>query len=100
MLFTGPELKDVLGRTRNGIELRNRHGRCCRMISAAEALELDPDLFVGIGNRRRIRFLRPRETNSVLNAGSHTTRRLDDGFGMNISHPLIREHRSITGTTK
>jgi hypothetical protein len=100
MLFTGGELSDVLRRSGNEIELRNQYGRCCRVISRDEALALDPDLFVGIGNLRRIRFLRPRITNATLNAGSHTTRRMKDGFGVNISHPLIREHRSTPGTSK
>jgi hypothetical protein len=100
MLFTGTDLTDVLDRSGNAIELRNQYGRCCRLLSRNEALALDPDLFVGIGNRRRIRFLRPRESNTHLNAGSHTTHRMNDGFGANISHPLIREHRTVPGTTK
>jgi hypothetical protein len=97
MNFSGEELTDVLQRTGQEIELRNEHGRCCRMISSAAALELDADLFVGIGNRRRIRFLRPRTSRVVLNAGSQTTQRMNDGFGRNISHPLVREHRSLAG---
>jgi hypothetical protein len=98
MVFTGPELSDVLARSGNEIELRNQHGRYCRTISRDDALTLDTDVFVGIGNRRRIRFLRPRTSVAILNAGSHTTQRITDGFGVNISHPLIREHRSIAGT--
>jgi len=97
MVFTGPELTDVLRRSSNEIELRNEFGRCCRLLSRDQALQLDPDLFVGIGNLRRIRFLRPRVSNPVLNAGSRTTRRMKDGSGLNISHPLIREHRPIQG---
>ena len=60
MLFDGQELRKILGHTLDVIELRNEHGRCCRMLSSAEVLALDLDLFVGIGNRRRIRFLRRR----------------------------------------
>ena len=75
MLFTGRELSDVLGRSGNEIELRNQYGRCCRVVSGDEAMGLDPDLFVGIGNLRRIRFLRPREFRTILNAGSQTTER-------------------------
>jgi hypothetical protein len=100
MVFTGKELLDVLFRSGNEIELRNQHGRCCRVISRDEALALDPDLFVGIGNQRRIRFLRPRTSNWNLSAGSRTTRRMNDGLGVNISHPLIREHRTTSGTGK
>jgi len=97
MVFTGPELTSVLGHSGNEIEMRNEYGRYCRMISRDDALALDADLFVGVGNRRRIRFLRPRVATTILNAGSHTTQRMNDGFGVNIAHPLIREHRLIPG---
>ena len=93
MLFHGEELRDILGRTSNLIELRNEFGRCTRMLSAAEALALDLDLFVGVGNRRRLRFLRPLTQTFELNGGSRTTQRVKGESGMNIAHPLIREHR-------
>jgi hypothetical protein len=57
VLFEGQQLREIMGRTPNDIELRNEHGRCCRLLSSAEALALDLDLFVGVGNRRRIRFI-------------------------------------------
>ncbi len=95
MLFESQELRDVIDRTLNDIELRNEHGRCCRMLSRAEALTLDLDLFVGIGNRRRIKFLRGRTQKFAANAGSHTTQRLKGESGTNIAHPLIREHRPV-----
>jgi hypothetical protein len=100
MVFTGPELSNVLVRSDNEIELRNQYGRCCRVISHEDALALDPDLFVGVGNLRRIRFLRPRVFATILNAGSHTTQRLKDRSGMNIAHWLIRQHRPVLGATK
>jgi hypothetical protein len=68
MLFERQELRDIIGRTPNEIELRNEHGRCCRVLSSAEALALDLDLFVGIGNRRRVRFLRWRTQMFAVNA--------------------------------
>jgi hypothetical protein len=95
MLIDGPELRQIVGRTLNAIELRNEHGRCCRILSSAEALFLDLDLFVGIGNRRRIRFLRRRIQRFAVNAGSHTTQRLKGEARLNIAHPLVREHRSV-----
>ena len=95
MLFDGAELRGFIDRTPDGIELRNEHGRCCRILSSAEALALDLDLFVGIGNRRRIRFLRGRTRNFTLNAGSHTTQRLKGEAEVNIAHPLVREHRPV-----
>jgi hypothetical protein len=97
MLFDGQELRAVLGNTENTIELRNEYGRCHRIVSRDEALALDLDLFIGIGNRRRIRFLRARSQRFGLNAGSQTTRRLKDERGVNIAHPLIREHRRLRG---
>jgi hypothetical protein len=95
MLFDGQELRDIVGRTPKSIELRNEHNRCCRILSSAEALALDLDLFVGIGNRRRIRFLRSRTQKFALNAGSHTTQRIKGEAEVNIAHPLVREHRTI-----
>ena len=95
MLFEGQELREIIGRTPNEIELRNAHGRCCRILSSAEALALDVDLFVGVGNRRRIRFLRGRTQQFALNAGSHTTQRLKGEAEVNIAHPLVREHRPV-----
>jgi hypothetical protein len=95
MLFEGHELREIIYRTSNEIELRNEHGRCCRTLSSAEVLALDLDLFVGIGNRRRIRFLRGRAGKFAVNAGSHTTQRLKGEAEVNIGHPLVREHRPV-----
>lgn len=95
MLFERQELREVIGRTPNEIELRNEHGRCCRTLSSAEALTLDLDLFIGIGNLRRIRFLRGRTQKYAASAGSITTQRLKCESGINIAHPLIREHRPV-----
>ena len=97
MLFDGQELREIVGRTMNAIELRNQHGRCCRVLSSAEALDLDLDLFIGIGNRRRVRFLRARTQRFLVNAGSQTTQRLKGDAGLNIAHPLVREHRPDRG---
>lgn len=92
MLFEGEELREMIDRTSNEIEFWNAHGRCCRILSRAEALLLDLDLFIGIGNRRRIKFLRSRTQQFTLNAGSHTTQRLKGEAEVNIAHPLVREH--------
>ena len=100
MIFDGQELFDVLGRTGNAVELRNEHGRCCRILSNNEALALDLSLFIGVGNRRRIRFLRPRTQRFTLGAGSHTTQRMKNDQRVNIGHPLVREHRPVGGTNK
>ncbi len=99
MLFEGQQLRDLIANTRNEIELRNTHGRCYRTVSTVEALALDLDLFIGIGNRRRIRFLRSRTQKFALNGGSHTTQRLKGEGEINIAHPLVRQHRPIHGTS-
>src|SRR5262249_30526996 len=95
MLFHGAELREEIDRTPNPIELHNEYGRCVRVLSSGEALALDLDLFIGIGNRHRIRFLRHRTQKYALNDGSVTTTRLKGQAGINISHPLIREHRPV-----
>ena len=95
MLFHGAELREVIDRTPNPIELHNVYGRCVRVLSSGDALALDLDLFIGIGNRRRIRFLRSRTGKCAINGGSHTTQRLKGEDGVNIAHPLVREHRPV-----
>jgi hypothetical protein len=95
MILDGAELLEVLKRTSNAIELRNENGWRYRTISAEEALQLDLDLFVGIGNLRRIRFLRRRHQKFTINAGSRTTQRLKGEAARNIAHPLIQEHRRV-----
>src|SRR5262245_18536462 len=94
MLFDGHELLEILSRTAGAIELQIESGRYVRHLTSVEALALDLDLFVGIGNRRRIRFLRRRAAKFVLNAGSKTTQRLTGQGELNISHPSVRQHRS------
>jgi len=95
VLFEGEELREMLGRTPNQVELRNDHGRCCRILTCAEALALDMDLFVGVGNLRRIRFIRRRTERFELNAGSKTTIRLENEAGIAIAGPWIRQHRPL-----
>jgi hypothetical protein len=93
MLFQDQELRELIARTPNQIELLNEYGRRCRMVPSADALALDLELFVGIGNRDRIKSLRPRTQQVALNRGSQTTQRLKGKAEMNIAHPLVREHR-------
>ena len=95
MLIQGQKLREVLARTLNEIELRDQNGHCVRMLSKAEALDLDLDRFVDIGNDRRIRFLRSLTQRYALNAGSYTTRRPKGRDGKYIASPLVREHRPI-----
>jgi hypothetical protein len=98
MLFEGQQLRELIARTPNEIELRSVYGRCYQTLSSAEALALDLDQFIGIGNRRRIRALRSRTQKFQLNEGSRTTRRLKGQGEINIAHPLVREHRPVRST--
>jgi hypothetical protein len=100
MLLTCPELDAVLARTQNDIELRDEYGKCFRIITNKEALALDLNLFVGIGNTRRIRFLRFRTQRCSLNLGSKNTRRVKNEAGKVIAHPLIQEHRPFQTSHK
>src|ERR1035438_2994294 len=59
MVFTGADLSNVLARSGDEIELRNEYGRHCRVLSHGEALALDSDLFVGVGNVRRCTTISP-----------------------------------------
>jgi hypothetical protein len=96
MLFDGQNLRELILRSPNEIELRNQQGRCCRILSTRDALALDLDLFIGVGNLRRVKFLRPRTIRWFVASASTTTQRLTDSAGLHFSHPLIREHRPMT----
>jgi len=72
---------------------------CHRAGVVRPTLALDLDLFIGIGNLRRIRFLRSRTQKFPLNSGSHTTQRLKGEGEINVAHPLVREHRPLRGTS-
>ena len=101
MIFTGPELAEILSRSTNEIELRNLHGRCCRKISGVEALSLDSDLFVGIGNLRAHPFsTATRVPNDPQRPAAVRLGDLRTGAGKLISPPKVREHRPISRCTK
>ena len=96
MLFDGPELRKIVGRNLNAIELRNEHGRCWRILSRAEALTLDLGLFVGIGSR--VRFLARWFQTFAVKAGSRTSQRLEGEARLSIVHSLVGKHRSMAPT--
>ena len=52
MLFEGQQLRELIARTPNEIELRNTHGRCYRTLSRGEALTLNLDLFIAKRNQK------------------------------------------------
>jgi expansin (peptidoglycan-binding protein) len=95
MILSGNELIEVLKRSQGPIKLKNEANRTVRMMSASQALDLGTDMFVGVGNRKRIRWIRPVTTSVTLNRGSVTTERIKNADGQHIAHPQIREHRPI-----
>src|SRR5262245_24782248 len=97
MVFNGLELADLLSRREIPIELRNEYGRCCRILTVNEAQALDVDLVVGVGNQRRLRFLRFRTRKYDLQAGSRTTSRITNESRKYYTSPMIREHRPCRG---
>jgi hypothetical protein len=96
VILDGRQLRETVARTSTAIELRNEHGRCYRTVTCREALALDLDLFVGIGNRRRVKFLRRHGENYAINAGSRTIKRMKGDSDRDIAQPLIREHRFLS----
>ena len=66
MLFDGDELREMVSRTPNWIELRNDCGRRIGDLSTAEALALNLDLFIGVGNMRN-----PAKPNAVSGGNSN-----------------------------
>jgi len=95
MVLTGNELFDVLRRTQSPIKLKNEANRTVRMLSASQAMELDREMYVGVGNRKRVRWIRPVTTLVTLNLGSVNTKRIKNADGQHIAHPQIREHRPV-----
>jgi hypothetical protein len=60
MQLTGPQLTETLKAHNGAVEVRNAQSFRVGEVSTAKALELVAGgRFIGIGNRRRILFLRP-----------------------------------------
>ena len=97
MQFDGDALAGILAQQKQDVALRDANGYTCGDIPAALALRMvEHDLYFGIGNRRRIRYLRPcAQSRRDWCGGSHTTRRMKDASGVVFSAPLIREHKPI-----
>ncbi len=68
----------------------------CKVSPAAAALNLESGNYVAIGNRKRIRFIRPLGSNMTLAAlrnGSRTVRRITGAQGQIIAPHWVVEHR-------
>lgn len=96
-LLTGDSLRNILRGQVEKPELRDASGRLVRQISVRDALLIaESGRYAGVGNGRRIRYLRPLVSPaSVLgNAGSRTTRRprID---GILYAPAWVREHKPL-----
>jgi hypothetical protein len=101
--FDGKSLLGILEHAENAIDLRDENGGLRGPISQRLALKLaESGSYVGIGNLRRIRYLRPLTRLCALNGGSHTTRpvRADQscriyGDKQVIGHPRLNREYPI-----
>ena len=84
MQFEGEDLRGILNQQPDLVAIHDEggfpRGEPLNPLLAVKCLNLD--LFVGVGNRRRIRFLRGRTRTFSLNSGSHTTERRRDDWGI------------------
>lgn len=77
------------------MEVRWNHGGPRGEVPIADAIRLAASgSYVGVGNQKRIHYLRPVTTIYPIRAGSSFTRRLDDGFGRKVAPPWVVEHGS------
>jgi hypothetical protein len=88
MQFEGSALTAILTSQYETVSIHNRFGYAERDVQPMKALWFtEHGSWVGIGNRRRIRYLRPRTTLFRLSAGSQTTERVRNDWGVIIGAP-------------
>jgi hypothetical protein len=97
--FQGKALQKVLNITPSAVEIRDIKGHLIGKMSAEAILRKFSaeqwQFWVGVGNRRRIRYLRPLTARYKLNAGSATTTRVRNDSGLIMAPNFIVEHRRI-----
>jgi hypothetical protein len=97
--FEGTKLLDLIATTATPIEILDETGNLRGSLDQKTAAWLARNgRYVGVGNIRRIRHLRP--LGSVvdprrLSAASRMTRRIRNDAGVIISAPWIREHGGV-----
>ncbi len=97
MQFEGDALAAILAQQVEAVDIHDQNCYSRGAIPAALALRMvESDIYFGVGNRRRIRYLRPcTKSGRDWCGGSQTTRRMKDTAGVIFSAPLIREHKPI-----
>ena len=94
--ITGDQLKAVLKQQGESVELRNRHSRPLALLSPAQALRIvGPGRFVGVGNMRHIRYVRPDVPVPVGHRGRYSTRRIRNDEGVIIAPDFHLEHKPL-----
>ena len=96
MHITGDQLKAILKQQGESVELRNRHSRRLCDFTPAEALRIvGPGRFIGVGNMRRIRYIRPDVPVPVGHRGRYSTRRIRNDNGVIIAPDFHLEHKPL-----
>jgi hypothetical protein len=94
MQFKGVELAAILESQAEPVGVFDDSGLFREDAEPAIALKIACDgQFVGIGHRKRIRYIRPASTRLGCSGGGQTTRRIVNDAGVIISAPKIREFR-------
>ena len=96
MLYRGTELLGILSRQTELVKLFDDGYHCRGIVTPAEAMAYVPDFPIGVGNRNKIRELRPSITIGWT-GGSNTIRHQDirNATGEKVTGLRITEHRPI-----
>ena len=96
MQFDGDVLLTILKSQTEPVEVYDSGGFLRGDLAAVTAAGMSLGAYVGVGNRRRIRYLRPlKAAGSVedLQNGSRTTSRLSGENGVHLGGQWLRQHR-------
>jgi len=95
MLFERQELREIICRTADVIELRNEYGRVAGHFPAPRHSFWIWTFSWAFGTGAAFGFLPLAYSEFHTQRGSHTTQRLKGEAEVNIAHPLVREHRDV-----
>lgn len=99
MQFSGQQLEAILSTQDEEVEVYDSEGFLRGQVRPRVAVRITcAGNYVGIGNRRRIRYLRP--LNAVfdlrrLHDASRTTRRVRNDLDQLVGGPWVREHKPV-----
>ncbi len=91
MEFSGPQLSAILERQAPAVAVFNLAGVCTGEVAPGMAAKIATEgRYVGIGHKKRIRYIRPAQCG--LWHGHRTTERLRGEGGQIIAPPWIQKH--------